>query len=70
MVSRPASKVVPALAIALDVIAGHRDQLQRLARAAEPREERTASELTDDLAFVRRTIRVHPSPLSARMLSA
>src|SRR5206468_1469878 len=63
-------KRLPALAVAGDMVARHGDELQRLLRPLEAREQRSARELLDDLALGDRAVGAHPRPLSALMLPA
>ena len=60
---------VAALAVAVDVVARHRRELERLLRSLEAGEKRAARELADDVALGRRAVAGHP-PRSARMLAA
>ena len=65
-----AEQGLAALAIARDMIARNRDQLQRLPVMPEPGEEGTAGELANDVLLGGRVGFAHPSPRSARMFSA
>ena len=58
-----------ALAVTLDMVAWHGDELERLARTLEPGQQRAARQLLDDIALGRRALGRHWPPLSALMLA-
>src|SRR5260221_6628156 len=57
-------------AFAPDMVARHGDELERLLRRPQPRQERPAREPGDDGALGGRAVVAHAEPLSALMLSA